>query len=281
MRVSVIQMRSGLDPSANVDAAEAMIREAAGQGAAVVATPEMTTLVCAKPRRMFETLPDALPGGEPPEAARFEALARELGIHLLIGSMAVALDRRPGHRRAANRSLLFGPEGRVASYDKVHLFDVELDTGEAWKESSVYRAGEEAVVARAGEATLGLTICYDLRFGALYRRLAQAGADVLCVPAAFTVPTGRAHWEVLLRARAIETGSWVLAPAQGGGHEDGRVTYGHSMVVDPWGAVAARLDHDEPGVLVADIDLARSAEVRARVPALSLETNPALRTFGA
>ena len=275
MRAAVVQMRSGLDPAANADAAEAMIRDAAGRGAALVVTPEMTTLVDRKPRRMFETLPD----GEPREAARFEALARTLRIHLLIGSMPVALDRRPGHRRAANRAMLFGPEGRIATYDKVHLFDVDLDTGEAWKESSVYRAGTEAVVARAGDATLGLTICYDLRFAALYRRLAQAGANVLCVPAAFTVPTGRAHWEVLLRARAIETGSWVLAPAQGGAHEDGRVTYGHSMIVDPWGGVAAALDHDEPGVLLADLDLARCAEVRARVPALSLETKPTLRTF--
>ena len=270
-------MRSGLDPDANADAAEALIREAAGRGAALVATPEMTTLVDRKPRRMFETLTE----GAPPQVARFEALARELRIHLLIGSMATALDRRPGHRMAANRSVLFGPAGRIATYDKVHLFDVELDTGEAWKESSVYRPGAEAVVARAGAATLGLSICYDLRFPALYRRLARAGADVLCVPAAFTVPTGRAHWEVLLRARAIETGSWVLAPAQGGAHEDGRVTYGHSMIVDPWGAVAAELSHDEPGVLLADLDLARVADVRARVPALSLETEPALRTLPA
>ena len=277
MRAAVVQMRSGLDPAANAADAEAMIRQAAGEGAVLVATPEMTTLVDRKPRRMFGTLPD----GEPPEAERFEVLARELGIHLLIGSMAVALDRSPGTRKAANRSVLFGPAGRIAAYDKVHLFDVDLDTGESWKESAVYRAGTEAVVARSGEAVLGLSICYDLRFPALYRRLAQAGANVLTVPAAFTVPTGRAHWEVLLRARAIETGSWVLAPAQGGAHEDGRVTYGHSMVVDPWGAVATRLDHDEPGVLMADLDLARVADVRRRVPALSLETTPTLRTFGA
>ena len=276
MRVGLVQMRSGLGPEANTDAAEAMIREAAGQGASLIATPEMTTLLDRKPRRMFEALPE----GEPEAASRFAALAGELGIYLLIGSMPVVLDERPGHRRAANRSFLFGPEGRIATYDKVHLFDVDLETGESWKESSVYAGGTEAVAARAGEATLGLTICYDLRFPALYRRLARAGADVLCVPAAFTVPTGRAHWEVLLRARAIETGSWVIAPAQGGQHEDGRVTYGHSMVVDPWGTVTARLDHDEPGVLLADLDLSRVGDVRRRVPALSLETSPALRTFG-
>ena len=270
-------MRSGLDPRANADAAEAMVREAAEGGARLIATPEMTTLLDRKPRRMFETLPE----GEPEAAARFEALARRLGVWLLIGSMPVALDRRPGHRRAANRSFLFGPEGRIATYDKVHLFDVDLDTGEAWKESSVYAGGGRAVVARAGDATLGLTICYDVRFPALYRRLARAGADVLCVPAAFTVPTGRAHWEVLLRARAIETGSWVLAPAQGGAHADGRVTYGHSMIVDPWGGVAARLGHDAPGIATAELDMARVAEVRRRVPALSLETDPALATYGA
>ena len=277
MRVGVVQMRSGLDPCANADTAEGLIREAAGQGAELIATPEMTTLLCAKPRSLFGTLP----GGEPGEVARFEALARELGAFLLIGSMPVALDHRPGHRRAANRSYLFGPQGRIATYDKVHLFDVELDTGETWRESAVYAGGREAVVARAGEATLGLSICYDLRFPAVYRTLARAGAEVLCVPAAFTVPTGQAHWEVLLRARAIETGSWVIAPAQGGAHEDGRVTYGHSMVVDPWGAVAARLDHDAPAVLMAELDLARVAEVRRRVPALSLETRPALRIYPA
>lgn len=275
MRVGIVQMRSGLRPSANADAAEAMIRAAVGRGACLVATPEMTTVIDKKPRRLFETLRD----GEPPEVARFEALARELGVHVLIGSMAVAFDRRPGHRKAANRSYLFGPNGRVASYDKIHLFDVDLDTGESWKESSVYEAGQEAVVASAGEAVLGLTVCYDLRFPALYRRLAQAGANIVCVPAAFTVPTGSAHWAVLLRARAIETGSWVIAPAQGGEHEDGRITYGHSMIVDPWGAVTAILDHDEPGVLVTDIDLGRVTEVRQRVPALSLETTPRLRTF--
>lgn len=267
-------MRSGIDPERNLAEAERLVREAAGRGATLVATPEMTTLLDRKPRRMFEALPD----GEP-HAARLEALARELGVHLLIGSMPVVLSREP--RRAANRSVLFGPEGRIASYDKLHLFDVDLDTGESWKESSVYRGGEEAVVARAGGATLGLTICYDLRFPALYRALARAGADVLTVPAAFTVPTGRAHWEVLLRARAVETGSFVIAPAQGGAHEDGRVTYGRSMVVDPWGAVLARFDHDEPGVLTADLDLGRVAEVRRRVPALALETTPRLRTYGA
>ena len=271
MRVGLVQMRSGLDPERNTEDALGMIAEAAGQGAALVATPEMTTVVDRKPRRLV----DALPDGEQGKA--FEAAARDLGIHLLIGSMPIALSRAP--RRVANRSVLFGPEGRIASYDKVHLFDVDLPNGESWRESSVYQGGEEAVVARAGEATLGLSVCYDLRFPSLYRRLAQAGTDVLCVPAAFTVPTGEAHWEVLLRARAIECGAYVLAPAQGGPHEDGRTTYGRSMVVDPWGRVVACKDDDEPGVLIADLDLAAVRDTRARIPSLTLETAPTLRTY--
>ena len=275
MRVGLVQMRSGLDPARNVSDALAMIAEAAGQGAALVATPEMTTAVDRKPRRLVDTLPDGPWGGE--HGAAFEAAAHDLGIHLLIGSMPVVLSRDP--RRVANRSVLYGPEGRIAAYDKIHLFDVDLPTGESWRESSVYRAGEEAVVARAGEATLGLSVCYDLRFPALYRRLARGGADVLCVPAAFTVPTGEAHWGVLLRARAIETGSFVLAPAQGGPHEDGRVTYGRSMVVDPWGRVAAIKDDDAPGVLMADLDLGLVGDTRSRVPSLTLETAPILRTY--
>ncbi len=275
MRVALVQMRSGLDPQRNADDAEAAVRAAVAQGASLVTTPEMTTLVDRKPRRMF----DALPDGEPAETGRFEALARELGIHLLIGSMPVVLDRRPAHRRAANRSWLFGPQGRIAHYDKVHLFDVDLPTGESWKESSVYAGGDAAVVARAGEAVLGLSICYDLRFPALYRALAQAGASVLCVPAAFTVPTGEAHWEVLLRARAIETGSFILAPAQGGPHEDGRVTYGRSLVVNPWGEVTAKKNDDEPGLLFADLDLGHVEDVRGRIPSLQLEKRPELRTY--
>jgi predicted amidohydrolase len=263
-------MRSGLDLARNARDAAALIREAAGRGAALIATPEMTTLLDRKPRRLFDALPDGEAHAEP-----FEALARELSVYVLLGSMPVVLSREP--RRAANRSVLFGPEGRIAAYDKVHLFDVDLETGESWKESSVYEGGREAVTARAGEAMLGLSICYDLRFPHLYRTLARAGAEVLAVPAAFTVPTGEAHWEVLLRARAIETGSFVLAPAQGGPHEDGRTTYGRSMIVGPWGEVLARLDHDEPGVCVADLDLGRAQEVRRRVPVLGLETSFALR----
>jgi deaminated glutathione amidase len=157
----------------------------------------------------------------------------------------------------------------VTTYDKIHMFDVDLPTGERHRESALYRPGERAVVVDTPFGRLGLTVCYDLRFAALHRALARAGAELIAVPAAFTVPTGEAHWEVLLRARAIETGSWVLAPAQGGRHADGRATWGRSTVVDPWGAVVARLDHDQPGVLLADLDLAAVGKARAAIPALA------------
>ena len=202
---------------------------------------------------------------EDPAIGFFSALADELDIDLLIGSLAI----RIGERKAANRSFLFGPDGALkASYDKAHMFDVGLGQGETYLESANYRAGEALVVTEAGAVRLGLSICYDLRFAYLYRALAQAGARVLTVPAAFTRPTGRAHWEVLLRARAIETGSFVIAPAQGGLHEDGRRTWGHSMVVGPWGEIIAELDHDEPGILSARLDMRKSDEARRRVPAL-------------
>jgi predicted amidohydrolase len=165
---------------------------------------------------------------------------------------------------------LIDPEGRItASYDKLHMFDVDLPTGETARESESYEPGDRAVVAQAGDARLGLTICYDLRFPALYRALALAGAEVMTIPAAFTRPTGEAHWEILMRARAIETGSFVLAPAQGGVHEDGRGTYGHSIAVGPWGEVLGKLDHDEPGVLVVDLDLPAAAKARRAIPALA------------
>ncbi|HEX2815355.1 MAG TPA: nitrilase-related carbon-nitrogen hydrolase, partial [Phenylobacterium sp.] len=184
----------------------------------------------------------------------------------LIGSALVK--RQDG--KAANRSVLISPQGAIAAtYDKLHMFDVDLPTGESARESATYEPGDRAVTAQAGALKLGVTICYDLRFPALYRALALAGAEVMTIPAAFTRPTGAAHWEVLMRARAIETGSFVLAPAQGGKHEDGRGTYGHSIVVAPWGEVLAHLDHDEPGVLLADLDLSAAAKARAAIPALA------------
>jgi predicted amidohydrolase len=201
-----------------------------------------------------------------PWLAQLSGIAREHRIFLHIGSLAVALE----DGRFANRSVLFGPDGAVVStYDKIHLFDATIAGLNAYQESATYRGGEAAVTAQVDEVRLGLAICYDMRFPALFNALANAGAQVLAVPAAFTVPTGQAHWHVLLRARAIETGSYVIAAAQGGQHLNGRATYGHSLVIDPWGRVIAELDHDEPGVLLAEIDLAAVDEARGRIPALA------------
>lgn len=258
----LVQMRSGTDPRRNLSDAGDFIREAAGQGAQLVCTPETTHLVQKDADALFDVLrtPD-----DDPAIPAFAALADELGIWLLIGSLALKI----GERRAVNRSFLFAPDGAIAAtYDKIHMFDVGLGAGETYSESTSYQAGSAAVLAEAGTLRIGLTICYDLRFAYLYRRLAQAGATVITAPSAFTVPTGRAHWETLIRARAIETGSWLLAPAQGGQHEDGRKTWGHSLVIDPWGAITASLDHDEPGILMAEIDPEKSASARTRIPSL-------------
>jgi len=263
MRVGLVQMRSGADPAANIEAAEALIRQAADQGARLIATPETSNIVQRDPDRLFASITDE---NSDPGVRRFSDLAKELSVFLLAGSFAV----KTGERRAANRSLLFAPDGSLAArYDKIHMFDVTLGGGDNWRESDTYQPGERAVTADIDGARLGLSICYDLRFAALYRALAQAGAQILTVPSAFTRPTGEAHWETLIRARAIETGSYVIAPAQGGRHEDGRGTWGRSMVAGPWGEVVAVLDHDEPGVLIADLELDRVEEARQRIPALT------------
>lgn len=202
------------------------------------------------------------------EIAAFSKAAKDHKVWLLIGSVAVS----DGAGRAANRAMLFSPEGDiVARYDKLHMFDVDLPGGESWKESKIYSPGADAVLVETPLAKLGLSICYDVRFPSLYRRLAQAGAEVLCVPAAFTRQTGKAHWKTLLTARAIENGAFVIAPAQGGLHEDGRETYGHSLIIGPWGEILAEADNDEPGVLFADINLEAAHEARSRIPNLGLE----------
>lgn len=261
MKVAAIQLRSGVDIAANIDAASVLIREAANQGATFIVTPEMTTLLQRSPKRLFATITDE---AHSLGMARFSALAKELGIDLLIGSMAIKTD----DRRAANRGFLFGPDGTIkARYDKIHMFDVSVSRKETWKESNVYDKGKRAVISHAGDAKLGLSICYDVRFPHLYRQYGQAGADIITVPAAFTRPTGEAHWEPLLRARAIETGAFIIAAAQGGEHEDGRATWGHSIIVNPWGEIVATLNHDAPGILVADIDLAEVVEARRKIPA--------------
>ncbi|THF55063.1 carbon-nitrogen hydrolase family protein [Ollibium composti] len=261
-KVAAIQMRSGTDPERNVADMERMVREAAGQGARYIQTPEMTGAMVrdAEARKAAFTTQD-----KDCVAAAAGRLAAELGVFLHVGSTAI----RRADGKLANRALLYAPDGSLrASYDKIHMFDVDLDKGESWRESSAYEPGTEAVVTDLGEARLGFAICYDLRFPQLFRTEALAGADLLSVPAAFTRQTGEAHWHVLLRARAIENGAFVVAAAQGGVHEDGRETYGHSLIVDPWGRVLAEADHAEPGVIVAEIDAAQSAAARAKIPNL-------------
>lgn len=263
MKIAAIQMRSGPEPEANLAMLRPLVAEAAEAGARYVLTPEVT-MAFAENREGLARV--AGPFENNPWLAQLSALAREHGIYLHIGSLAVAL----ADGRFANRSVLFGPDGQMAAtYDKIHLFDATIAGLNAYRESATYKGGETAVTARVDAFTLGLAICYDMRFPALFNALANAGAQVLAVPAAFTVPTGQAHWHVLLRARAIETGSYVIAAAQGGSHLNGRATYGHSLVIDPWGRIIAELAHDEPGVLLADIELAAVDEARGRIPALA------------
>jgi predicted amidohydrolase len=262
MKIALVQTRTPATPEAARDHVLPLVREAAAGGAALVATPEGTNLLQKEKEKL---LPLLRPLEEDLVVQALRQAARELGVAVLVGSALVL--REDG--KAANRAALISPAGEIlATYDKLHMFDVDLPSGETARESATYEPGERAVAAEAAGARLGLSICYDLRFPALYRALALAGAEVLAVPAAFTRPTGQAHWEVLLRARAIETGSYVLAPAQGGFHEDGRGTWGRSLVVGPWGEVIARLDHDEPGVLLADLDLAAVKKARQAIPAL-------------
>lgn len=256
-----LQMRSGRDMGANRDAAVAGVREAAGRGAAYVQTPEMTSLVERSRERLFAQVTTE---AEDTTLAALRDVARETGTVVQIGSIAV----RAGDK-IANRAYLIGSDGEVtASYDKLHLFDVDLPSGERWRESATYSGGACAVVAATPWAMLGLTICYDIRFPGLYRALAEAGAEILTAPACFTRQTGEAHWHVLQRARAIETGSFVISAAQGGLHEDGRETFGHSMIVDPWGRVLADAGGSEPGVILAEIDVAQVVDARTRIPSL-------------
>ena len=259
--VACAQMRSGRDPLANRDAAVSLVREAASRGARFVQTPEMTSLVARGRAELFEK---ASAAEADPVLAALRETARTERIWLQIGSLAV----RNGDR-FANRAYLIDDAGEVAAtYDKVHLFDADLSGGESWRESATYAGGDAAIAADTPFGRLGLTICYDVRFPALYRALAEAGAEILTAPACFTRQTGQAHWHVLQRARAIETGSFMVSAAQGGLHEDGRETFGHSMIVDPWGRVLADAGGDAPGVILAEIDLAAVAEARQRIPAL-------------
>jgi predicted amidohydrolase len=260
-RVGLIQMRSGRTPQANTDAAIKLIGEAKSGGANYVLTPEVTNIMESSREKLFASI---VPEENDPTLATLRDLARTLGIYVHVGSLAVKV----GPEKAANRSFLIDRKGNiVARYDKIHMFDVDLAGGESYRESRSYRPGEMAVVSDLPWGRLGLTICYDLRFPALYRALAEAGASFLAIPSAFTKQTGEAHWHVLMRARAIENGSFVFAAAQGGLHEHGRETFGHSLVVDPWGRIIAE-GGTEPGVILADIDPAEVSAARSRVPSL-------------
>jgi predicted amidohydrolase len=260
-KAAMIQMRSGLNPAANIDDAVRLISEAKSAGADYALTPEMTNILAAKREQLFAAVVEE---DKDTSLATMRELARKLGIYIHVGSLAIKLS----NDRAANRSFLIDPKGDVAArYDKIHMFDVDLADGESYRESRNYRPGELAVPADLPWGRMGMTVCYDLRFPALYRALAEAGATMLAIPSAFTKQTGEAHWHVLMRSRAIENGSFVFAAAQGGKHENGRETYGHSLVVDPWGRIIAE-GGTEPGIVIAEINLAEVAKARARIPSL-------------
>jgi predicted amidohydrolase len=262
IRVACVQFCASDDVAANIAAASALIREAHGQGAKFIATPENTNLMAANKAAKFELVAAQ---EDDPSLAAFRALAAELGIWLLIGSLAIKLSAD----KVANRSFLISPDGGIAThYDKIHLYDVDLPNGEVYRESNTVAGGGLAVTADLPFGRIGLTVCYDLRFPHLYRTLAQDGAFLFTIPAAFTAETGKAHWHVLVRARAIENGAFVIAPAQCGSHPGNRRTFGHSLIVSPWGEILAE-GGDEPGVIIADIDPARTVAVRAQIPSLA------------
>lgn len=269
LRVGLVQTCTPATPAAGFDHARPLIEAAAAAGARLIVTPEGSNLLQRDRPAFFQNAPYA---DDPNAFADWAGLASRLGITLVAGSLLL----QTGEGLAANRTIVFGPDGSIiATYDKIHLFDVNLDgasgLGQETRESAVYDPGRHAPVVELQGVRTGLTICYDLRFPELYRKLARSGADIILAPAAFTAFTGAAHWDVLTRARAIETGAFVLAPAQGGMHEDGRQTWGRTRVISPWGAVVAELEHDQPGWLVADIDPAGVAEARRKIPAWSLD----------
>ncbi|HEY5380497.1 MAG TPA: carbon-nitrogen hydrolase family protein [Pseudolabrys sp.] len=260
-KAAMIQMRSGLDPSANLNEAARLIGEAKAAGADYVQTPEMTNIMEVKRERLFATIKEE---DVDTSLAAFRELARNHGIFIHIGSLAIKI----APEKAANRGFLIDPKGDIAArYDKIHMFDVDLGHGESYRESNSYRPGDIAVTGDLPWGRIGVTICYDLRFPALYRALAEAGATMLAIPSAFTQKTGEAHWHVLMRARAIENTCFVFAAAQGGKHENGRETFGHSLIVDPWGRILAE-GGTQPGVVMAEIDPVKVSEARARMPSL-------------
>lgn len=262
LTVGCVQMRSTTSVAENCENLESQVRAAAAKGAKYIQTPEMTGLL---ERRRAKQFAATSAQEEDVTFGLAQKLAKELGIWLHIGSTAIAL----GDEKLANRAAVFSPDGELlTTYDKLHMFDVDLDNGESWRESKVYAAGSTAKVVDLGGIRFGMSICYDVRFPDLYKAMALAGAQILTCPAAFTRQTGQAHWHTLLRSRAIENGSFVIAAAQGGLHEDGRETFGHSLVVNPWGKVIAELEHDEPGILVCELDLGEVEKARSKIPNL-------------
>lgn len=262
VKIAAVQMCSGIDPEANARSMERLVREAVAQGAIYVQTPEMTGAV----QKDRAGLKAVLRAEDDDLIVRKAAeLAGELGIHLHVGSTAIALS----DGKVANRGFLFAPDGqRICSYDKIHMFDVDLDNGESWRESAVYSPGNVAKVADLPFAKLGFTICYDVRFPELFKAEAQAGAQIISVPAAFTRQTGEAHWETLLRARAIENGVYIIAAAQAGVHQDGRETFGHSIIIDPWGRVVASAGGTGEAIVIAEADIGAVKAARDRIPNL-------------
>lgn len=273
LKVACIQMRSGQTVADNVAAAEELIARAAAGGAELIATPEMTSLMDRTPGAVYAK---SSVEAEDAALASFRSQASRLGVWLLLGSLPIRLDGG----RCANRSFLIGPDGDLrARYDKIHMFDVSLRGGQVHRESESFEPGGVAVTADIPGGRIGLTVCYDVRFPHLHRDLAKAGAHVIAVPAAFTRITGEAHWHILLRARAIETGSFIIAPAQEGRHEDGRETFGHSMIIGPWGEVIAEAGPG-PGVIAATIDLGEVDRVRGQIPALVHDRSYRMETSG-
>lgn len=269
-----VQLRSSKTILENVATAEELIRQAARDGADYIQTPEMSNVLVKSREELHARIEGA---DQDPFLAMARRVSAELSVHLHIGSLAVIADGG----KVANRAFLIGPDGGVkASYDKIHMFDVDLPNGESWRESATYEPGQDSLLVDLPFARFGMAICYDIRFPLIFREQAKRGAQVLTGPAAFTRQTGEAHWHVLQRARAIENGAYVISAAQGGVHEDGRETYGHSLVVDPWGKVVAELDHHDPGYLLAVVDTENVAKARARIPAISNERAFACRLAG-
>jgi len=278
VKIACVQMTAGPETGPNLDAAAVLIRAAARDGARFILTPENTSII--EPNRDL-ALAKSFTEDTHPGLPHFSALAKELGVWLLIGSMPIKVEPE----RLANRSFLIDDQGRItARYDKIHLFDVDLPNGEVYRESERIRPGAQAMLAPTPWGALGMTVCYDVRFPQLYRDLAQAGAAMLSVPAAFTVPTGEAHWHTLLRARAIETGAFVFAPAQCGTHAGNRRTYGHSLIVSPWGEILAEAG-ETPGTISAELDFSKTAAARSMIPSLRHDRDyarpqPVLRAAG-